>query len=202
VLTALDDDEEMYDDEYDDDMGYESEDREEDVSDRDEEDLEGMGPIEGLSGEPGVIEVTMEDDDDVDEMDDDDEDDESDDDEDSDEMDDIEDRLEIVEDEGNPIEDDGASEWESEPDDGDEDEAEIEIDYEAEAQDLQEADIHDLEDVDGLDRFQNIMRAIGEAGDFQPVEDVINDRYMEEEEEDGKLYRALFGLARSSQNYR
>ncbi|KAI8630962.1 hypothetical protein F5Y19DRAFT_41173 [Xylariaceae sp. FL1651] len=181
-----DDDEEMYEDEYDEDMGYESEDREEDVSDRDdEEDLEGMGPIEGLSGDPGIIEVTMEDDDVDDEMDEDDDEDESDEDEDSDEMDDAEDAIEIVDDEGNPLEDDGASGWESETDDAIDEEAD-EVDYGAEAQDLQEADIHDLDDVDGLGRFGNIMRAIGEGGDFQPVEDLnnLNERYMEEDEED------------------
>jgi E3 ubiquitin-protein ligase HUWE1 len=189
VLTVTDDDEEMYDDEYDDDMGYESEDREVDVSDRDDDDdLDGMGPIEGLSGDPNVIEIEMEDGDDVDEMDEDDEEDESDEDEDSDDMDDAEDRIEIVDDEGNPLEDDGASDWESEPEDvGDE---EAEIDYEAAAQDLQEAGMHDLDDVDGLGRFGNIMRAIGEAGDFAPisVEDInqLNDHFIAEEDEDGK----------------
>lgn len=185
ILIAVDDDEEMYDDEYDDDMAYESEDREEDVSDREDEDLEGMGPIEGLSGEPGVIEVTMEDDD-VDEMDEDDEEEESDEEEDSDEMDDLEDRIEIVDDEGNPLDDDGASDWESEPDDAVD--ADPEIDYEGEAQALQEADIHDLDDVDGLNRFGNIMRAIGD-GDFEPiVEDLnhLNDHYLEGEEDDGE----------------
>ncbi|KAI1745403.1 hypothetical protein F4680DRAFT_465373 [Xylaria scruposa] len=184
LLRSVDDDEEMYDDEYDDEMAYESEDREEDVSDREDEDLEGMGPIEGLSGEPGVIEVTMEDDEDVDEMDEDDEEDESDEEEDSDEMDDVEDRIEIVDDEGNPLDDDGASDWESEPDDGADEEAEV--DYEGEAQDLQEADIHDLDDVDGLNRFGNIMRAIGDGG-FEPiVEDLnhLNDHYLEGEEDD------------------
>ncbi|KAI0422307.1 hypothetical protein F5X98DRAFT_369773 [Xylaria grammica] len=177
-----DDDEEMYDDEYDDDMPYESEDREEDVSDREEEeeDLEGMGPIEGLSGEPGVIEVTMEDDDDVDEMDEDDEEDESDEDEDSDEIDDDEDRIEIVDDEGNPLDDNA---WESESEDMADEEAEI--DFAAETRDLREADIHDMDDADGLNRFGNMMRAIGD-GDFEPLEDLnhINDRYMEEEEDD------------------
>ncbi|KAI8947386.1 hypothetical protein F4801DRAFT_582436 [Xylaria longipes] len=179
-----DDDEEMYDDEYDDDMAYESEDREEDVSDREDEDLEGMGPIEGLSGEPGVIEVTMEDDDDVDEMDEDDEEDESDEEDDSDDMDDVEDHIEIVDDEGNPLDEDGASDWESEPDDVIDEEAEI--DYERETQPLQEADIHDLDDVDELNRFGNIMRAIGD-GDFEPiVEDLnhLNDHYLEGEEDD------------------
>ncbi|KAI0429770.1 hypothetical protein F5Y09DRAFT_342318 [Xylaria sp. FL1042] len=179
-----DDDEEMYDDEYDDDMGYESEDREQDVSDREEEDLEGMGPIEGLSGEPGVIEVTMGDDDDDDEMDEDDEEDESDDEEDSDDMDDVPGPIEIVDDEGNPLDDDGTSDWESDPDDGVDEEAEI--DFEAEAQDLQDADVHDLDDVEGLNRFGTIMRAIGD-GEFEPiVEDLnpLNDRYMEEDEDD------------------
>ncbi|KAI0407067.1 hypothetical protein F4802DRAFT_595696 [Xylaria palmicola] len=179
-----DEDEEMYDDEYDDDIAYESEDREEDVSDREEEDLEGMGPIEGLSGEPGVIEVTMEDEDEDDEMDEDDEEDESDEAEESDDMDDVEDRIEIVDDEGNPLEDDGASDWESEPEDvADED---AEIGYEGEARAIQEADINDLDDVDGLNRFGSIMRAIGD-GDFEPIVDDINhlnDRFMEEEEDD------------------
>ncbi|KAI0873891.1 hypothetical protein GGS24DRAFT_365728 [Hypoxylon argillaceum] len=178
-----DDDEEMYDDEYDDEMAYESEDREQDVSDREEEDLGDMGPIEGLSGEPGVIEVTMEDDDDVDEMDEDDDEDESDEDDDSDEMDDAEDHIEIVDDEGNPLDDDGASDWESDPDDAVDEEAEI--DYEAEPQDPPVV-FHDLNDPDELNRFGNIMRAIGD-GDFEPiVEDLnqLNDRFLEEEEDD------------------
>src|SRR3954467_15811895 len=59
------DDEEMYEGEYDDGMDYEEdmpEDDEDNVSDEDED--EGMGPIEGLSGEHGVdVEVIMEDDD-------------------------------------------------------------------------------------------------------------------------------------------
>ncbi|KAI1311653.1 hypothetical protein F5Y03DRAFT_285299 [Xylaria venustula] len=180
-----DDDEEMYDDEYDDDMAYESEDREEDVSDREEEDLAGMGPIEGLSGEPGVIEVTMEDDDEDDEMDDDDEEDDSEEEEDSDDMDDVPGHIEIVDDEGNPLDDEGASEWESDPDDGIDEEAEI--DFEAEAQDLQEADVHDLDDVEVLDQYG--LRAIDD-GDFGPmVEDLnpINDHYMEEDEDDDEV---------------
>ncbi|KAI0112033.1 hypothetical protein GGR51DRAFT_53501 [Nemania sp. FL0031] len=179
-----DEDEEMYDDEYDDDMAYESEDREEDVSDREEEDLGDMGPIEGLSGEPGVIEVTMEDDDDVDEMDEDDDEDESDEDEDSDDIDDTEDRIEIVDDEGNPLDDDGASDWESDPDDAADEEAEI--DYEAEAQDPPEVVFHDLNDPEELNRFGNIMRAMGDGG-FEPIVEDLNrleDRFLEDEEDD------------------
>lgn len=185
-----DDDEEMY-EEYDDDMVYESEDREEDVSDHDDdEDLGGMGPIEGLSGDHGVIEVTMEDDDDMDE-DDSDEDGSDEDDLDSDEMDEAEDRIEIIDDDGNPLEDDGVSGWESDTDDdeeGDDDDDDDgdQIDYEADIQDLAEAaDMGDLDDADGLGRFGNIMRAIEEE-DFEHPEDIhgLNDRYMEDEDED------------------
>ncbi|KAI1765873.1 hypothetical protein GGR53DRAFT_247606 [Hypoxylon sp. FL1150] len=190
-----DDDEEMY-EEYDDDMVYESEDREEDVSDHDDEDLGGMGPIEGLSGDHGVIEVTMEDDDDDDDddmdEDDSDEDGSDEDDLDSDEMDEAEDRIEIIDDDGNPLEDDGVSGWESDTDDDEEGDEEDddegdEIDYDAEVQDLAEAaDMGDLDDVDdGLGRFGNIMRAIEEE-DFEHPEDLhgLNDRYMEDEDED------------------
>ncbi|KAI0181996.1 hypothetical protein GGR52DRAFT_584430 [Hypoxylon sp. FL1284] len=192
-----DDDEEMY-EEYDDDMGYESEDREEDVSERDEEDdLGGMGPIEGLSGDHGVIEVTMEDDedDDDDDMDEDDDDEDgTDDDElDSDDMDEAEDRIEIIDDEGNPLEDDGVSGWESDTgdDEGEDDEEDDgdNIDYEAEVRALEEADINRLSraeaDADRLGRFGNIMRAI-EGEDFEHPDELhgLNDRYIEEEDED------------------
>ncbi|KAI1461171.1 hypothetical protein F4805DRAFT_315846 [Annulohypoxylon moriforme] len=177
-----DDDEEMYDDEYDDDMGYESEDREEDVSERDEEEeLEGMGPIEGLSGDHGVIEVTMEDDDEDDDMDEDDDEDDDDDEElESDEIDENEDRIEIIDDEGNPLEDDGGSGWEDDTDEDEEEEEDgEEVDYEAEEQDIDEA-AH-LDDVDAL-RFGNIMRAI-EEDDFEPPDD-LHGRYMEDDDDD------------------
>ncbi|KAI1329376.1 hypothetical protein F5Y16DRAFT_108436 [Xylariaceae sp. FL0255] len=195
-----DDDTEMYDEEYDeDDIPYDSggdRDREEDVSDQDdEEELDGMGPIEGLPGDVAV-EVEMsededEDDDEDDEMDDgdDDDDDVSENDEESVDMNEagghIE--LEFAGGEGNPLDDDGeaASDWESETDEAIAEEEE-ELDYEAATQDLDEADIHELDDVDGLGRFGNIMRVIGEASDFQAVEDLDNleERYMEEGEDD------------------
>ncbi|KAI0484322.1 hypothetical protein GGR56DRAFT_20116 [Xylariaceae sp. FL0804] len=192
-----DDDEEMYDDEYDDDMGYESEDREQDVSDReDEEDegLEGMGPIEGLSGDHGVIEVTMDDDEDEEDDDEDDDMDEDDDDEDSDDDDtgsdetnSMDDHIEIVDDEGNPVEDDGASGWESETDEaGVEDDGE-EIDYEVEAQDLEEAEMHEaLGDVPRIPDFPNLLRALDDEEDFEAVDELnnLNDHYIEGEDED------------------
>ncbi|RYP40806.1 hypothetical protein DL767_001452 [Monosporascus sp. MG133] len=186
-----DDDEDMYDDEYDDEMDYEegpmSEDREEDVSDEDEEEAElnGMGPIEGLPGDLGMVEVTMDDDDeeDDDEMDEDDEDGSDDDDElGSDAMDDDEDHIEIIDDEGNPLDDDGASGWESETDEEEEDDDEI--DFEAEAQDLVEAPLHMLDDVDEPPRFGDIMRAIEQ--DFS-IDDIngLNERpFTADEDED------------------
>ncbi|KAI0884665.1 uncharacterized protein GGS22DRAFT_145502 [Annulohypoxylon maeteangense] len=176
-----DDDEEMYDDEYDDDMGYESEDREEDVSERDEEEeLEGMGPIEGLSGDHGVIEVTMDDDDD--DMDEDDDEDGSDEDElESDDMDDNDDRIEIIDDEGNPLEDDGGSGWEDDTDEDEEDDDGEEVDYEAAEQDIEEEAAAHLEDVAAL-RFGNIMRAI-EEDEFEPPDD-LHGRYMEDDDDD------------------
>ncbi|KAI1343885.1 hypothetical protein F5Y15DRAFT_180953 [Xylariaceae sp. FL0016] len=180
-----DDDEEMYDDEYDEGIEYESDDREEDVSDQDEDEegLEGMGPIEGLSGDHGVIEVTMDDDED-DEDDDMDDEDDDDDDLESEDMDDAEDGIEIVDDEGNPLEDDGASGWESEQDAAEVDEDGQDIDYEAEAQDLEEAHLHEFEDVARI-RNYGILRAI-EEGDLEPGDELhnLNDRYMEDDDED------------------
>jgi E3 ubiquitin-protein ligase HUWE1 len=197
-LTLVDD-EEMYDEEYGDEMEYEEEvsvDGEENVSDEDEEveGMEGMGHIEGLPGDLGVVEVTMDEDDedDEDDMDDDDEGDSEDDDELGSDMDDADDRIEIVDDEGNPVEDDGASGWENETDD-DEDEDE-DIDYEAEAQDLEEAHIHALEDVPDLGRFGNIMRAIEEDDDYDGADDLNANPYPEEDEEDGTLSETGFFL--------
>lgn len=185
-------DEEMYDEEYGDEMEYEEEvsvDGEENVSDEDEEveGMEDMGHIEGLPGDLGVVEVTMDDEDDEDDEDMD-EDDEgaSEDDELGSDIDDGDDRIEIVDDEGNPVEDDGASGWESETEE-DEDDDDDEIDYEAEAQDLEEAHIHALEDVPDLGRFGNIMRAIEEDDDYDGADDLNANPYPEEDEEDGKF---------------
>lgn len=172
-----------------------SEDREEDVSDEDEEEAElnGMGPIEGLPGDLGVVEVTMDDDDDDDDDDemDEDDDDGSDDDDDelgSDAMDD-DDRIEIV-DEGHPLEDDGASAWESESVDEEDDDEEI--DFEAEVPDLDEGPIHGLDDVEEPPRFHDIMRAIEQ--DFS-IDDIngINERpFTADEDEDGMYFMFHF----------
>ncbi|KAH8678184.1 hypothetical protein BX600DRAFT_377016 [Xylariales sp. PMI_506] len=183
------DDEEMYEDEYGDEMEYEEEvsvDGEEDVSDEDE-DVEGMGPIEGLPGDLGVVEVTMDDDDDEDEDDEDDmdEDEEMSDDDDlgSEEMDELANRIEIVDEEGNPVDDDGGSGWESDTDDEEDDDEEI--DYEADVQDLDEAQLHGLNDVDNL-RFGNLMHAIEEdEDDYDGADDINNANvYPDEDDED------------------
>jgi len=178
-------DDEMYDDEYDDEMEYDEEDDEirdpeEDVSedDEDEEEMAGMGPIEGLSGDLGVVEVTMDEDDEDeddedDDMDEDDDDDSDDSDENSDEMDDVEDRIEIVDEEGNPLEDDGASGWESS---SDEDEEDVDgEEFGEHDEELDEPHTHDLVG-DGAPRIGDIMRAIDE--DFQ-IDD-LNDRFVAE----------------------
>ncbi|KAK4455659.1 hypothetical protein QBC34DRAFT_72580 [Podospora aff. communis PSN243] len=191
------DDDDMYDDDhYDEEVDYEddmSQDGEDNPSDDDEE-LGEMGPIEGLSGEPGVVEVIMgENEDDDEDMDEDDDDRSSDVDEDelhSHDMQDVEDRIQVMDDEGNPMEDDGASAWESGTDEEDE-EDEDEIDFEAEAQDhLHEAHMHEFHEARTLSPFADNLRAVMEAdaldaGDMQAFEDgYLEDGADEDDEED------------------
>nr|XP_036576395.1 E3 ubiquitin-protein ligase huwe1 [Colletotrichum truncatum]KAF6783133.1 E3 ubiquitin-protein ligase huwe1 [Colletotrichum truncatum] len=177
-----DDDEEMYDDEYGDELDYGEEDVSDDgedgVSDEDEE-LGEMGEIEGLHGDPGVVEVIMgEDDDDMDE----DDDEMSEDDEmDSDDMDDMDDHLdvveEIVDEDGNPIDDDGASGWESEDTDDDDDEDDVE-DYGADVQDGDEVHMHGMEPGDIID---NLARAVMDPEDYEGDDmDDIGDHYIDD----------------------
>jgi E3 ubiquitin-protein ligase HUWE1 len=179
-----DDDEDMYGDEYDDDeMDYGEDgmsDGEDDISDDDEE-LGGMGEIEGLHGEPGVVEVIMDDDEDEE----DDSDDDDDDDMDSADMEDVEDRVEIVDEDGNPLEEDGDSGWESESDieeDGDPDQDAL--DYDAEVQEEEEAHMHAMEPSELLD---NMARAImGDDGGYDP--DLgLDDHYLDDDHDDGGM---------------
>ncbi|KAK3344396.1 hypothetical protein B0T25DRAFT_326327 [Lasiosphaeria hispida] len=206
---SQEDDDDMYDDEpYDEEMEYGdelSQDGEDNPSDDDDEDIGGMGPIEGLSGEAGVVEVIMGEDDDDDDMDEDDDDeptDENDDDDlNSEDMEEVEDQIEIVDEEGNAIDDDGASGWESDTDDEDEDDEE-ELDYEAEAQDMHEAaqmqEFHEARTLS--QQFPQIIRATMGADDMDG-EDIRNfdERYLddgvdeddeedEDEAEDEELY--------------
>ncbi|KAI2632353.1 hypothetical protein GGR54DRAFT_31422 [Hypoxylon sp. NC1633] len=191
-----DDDEEMFEDDYDDEMGYESEDREENVSERDEEEV--MGPIEGLPGDHGVIEVTMGDDE-VEDDDSDDDDMDEDDDEDGSEDDELDsDNIgAIFDDSGNPLDPlnpNEESDWESDTDDEEEEEEEEDDDdddvddvgFEVD-QDLGEVPhMRDLDDVNALGgRFGNIIRAMEEE-DFDAPDDLNarNDRYGDEDEDE------------------
>ncbi|KAL1843639.1 hypothetical protein VTJ49DRAFT_621 [Mycothermus thermophilus] len=203
-----DDDDAMYEDEaYDEELDYGdemSQDDEENPSDEDEM-LDGMGDIEGLPGQPGVVEVIMgenedddedmdeDDDEDVDEDDEDGDDEDDEDDVDDEDMEEMEDRIEIVDEEGHPVEDDGASGWESETDDEDE-EADEEREFDEQAQDM-----HDLMHNHGLDqlnRIPDILRDVidgeedleaDDAHDFDGgyIDDGGEDEGDEEEEEEG-----------------
>lgn len=193
-----DDDEEMYEGEYDDEMEYEEEagDAEDGISDEDEE-IEGMGPIEGLSGDHNLdVEVIMEEDDD----DEDDEEDSSDDDDDDDEHDSEDDdaRVEIIDEAGNVqqlAEDDDMGEWES--DEGDDDGEEE--DYEGHAADQEEEQLHAMEAMGGP--LGHLVRALGgddaaadilermeaEGVDMDAGDDDerVPGEYAEEEDEEG-----------------
>ncbi|KAK1832134.1 E3 ubiquitin protein ligase [Podospora conica] len=201
-----DDDEDMYDgDQYDEELDYGdemSQDGEDNPSDDEDEELGEMGPIEGLSGEPGVVEVIMgenEDDDDDDDMDEDDDDepsDEDDDDEDddldSDDMEELEDQIQIVDEEGNALADDGGSGWESDEDDEHDEEDEEEMDYEAAAQDIDEAHVADFNHARSMGHIGLIRAAM--AGDEEDarreweaqllVEGAVDGYDLDEDDED------------------
>jgi E3 ubiquitin-protein ligase HUWE1 len=150
-------DDQMYDDEYDDEMDYDEDMPEDDgevVSDEEDE-IEGMGPIEGLPGDSGMdIEVVIdEDEDDEDEEDDDEEDDGSD-------MDDDEILAgEITGDHDNDsLEEGEEDEWESEEMSEDEEEAEIMNQFEDELADIRQADRRG-----DSQRFDDLFRVLNEA---------------------------------------
>ncbi len=146
-------------------MEYEEEvpDEEDGISDEDEE-IDGMGPIEGLPGEHGVdVEVIMEDDDD----DEDDDDEESSGDDEDDEEHDSEDddaRVEIIDEAGNVQQlddEDILGEWESDDDDEGEEE-----DYEGQAADEEEQEIS----MESMGDLGQLVRALG--GD-EAAQDII-----------------------------
>jgi E3 ubiquitin-protein ligase HUWE1 len=182
------DDEEMYEGEYDDEMDYEEdgpEDDEDNISDEDEE-IEGMGPIEGLSGDHGVdVEVIMEDDEDEEE-----EEGSSDEvDEDEQDSEDDDTRVEIIDEVGNVQElagEDDVGEWESDEDD---DEGEEE-DYEGQAADQEEEQIHAMAGMSAMEGpIRHLVRAL-QSGDDDDAADIME--HMEAEaiehgEDDGHL---------------
>ncbi|CAM1504763.1 Fc.00g023540.m01.CDS01 [Cosmosporella sp. VM-42] len=181
-----DDDEDMYGDDYDDDeMDYGDDDisdGQDNISDDDEE-LSDMGEIEGLHGEPGVVEVIMDEDDE----DDDSEDDEDDDEVESADMDDIEERVEIVDEDGNPLDDDGNSGWESDSHDEDDEEPD-EDDYEIELQHEGEGHVH--HHMGSNDLLDGMARAImGEDGYDPDLMDGLDDHYLDDgHDEEGKHF--------------
>ncbi|TQN70708.1 E3 ubiquitin-protein ligase TOM1-like protein, partial [Colletotrichum shisoi] len=87
------------------------------------------------------------------------------------------DEDEIVDEDGNPIEDDGASDWESESDE-EEDEDDEDVDYEAEAQELEEAHMHGMEPGDIID---NLARAVMDPEDYEGDDmDDLGDHYIDD----------------------
>jgi E3 ubiquitin-protein ligase HUWE1 len=175
------DGEDMYGDEYDDEMDYDDEDISDDDQDNISEDSE-MGEIEGLPGDPEVVEVIMDGDEDEE---DDDDDSEDDDDLDSADMESVESRVEIVDEQGNPMEDDGASEWESDDDveDEEDEDGDIEaddLDYEAAGQDMDEAHIHNI--APPADLLGNMARALIEGEEYEP--ELMDEHYLESGHDD------------------
>ncbi|KAL4979162.1 hypothetical protein BDW66DRAFT_118973 [Aspergillus desertorum] len=184
-------DDEMYDDEYPDEMDYEEEMAEDDgevVSDEEDE-IEGVGPIEGLPGDDGMdIEVVIDDEDDDD---DDDEDEDDDEDDDHSEMDDDEILAgEITGDRDNESLDEGEEdEWESEEMSEDDDEADIMNQLEDELEDIRHTDQrHDggrLEDI-----FRALNEAAGGVEDLQADslgdlhDDMVDDELNEDDEDE------------------
>lgn len=163
LLIYFLDDEDMYEGEYDEEeMDYEeemAEDDEDNISDDDEE-LEGMGEIEGLSGDHAVdVEVIMEEEEEDDDDEDEEENSENDDeDEDSDDMDGVDDedaRVEIVDEDGNthPLgEGDEGDEWQSDDDE--------EEDYEGRAADEEEERDHEIGHI-ARGAIGHLVRALG-----------------------------------------
>ena len=189
------DDEEMYEGEYDDEMDYEEdgpEDDEDNISDEDEE-IEGMGPIEGLSGDHDInVEVVMEDEDDEDEEG------SSGDDDDSEEHDSEDDdaRVEIIDEAGNVqqlAEEDDIGEWES---DEEEDEGEEE-DYEGQAADQEEEEqMHAIAGMGGMEGpIRHLVRAL-QGGNDEDAAEIMEEMEAEaierEAEEDGQLVGAEY----------
>ncbi|KAG9234891.1 hypothetical protein BJ875DRAFT_483741 [Amylocarpus encephaloides] len=153
-----DDDEEMYEGEYDEEIDYEEEpgDAEDGISDEDEE-IEGMGSIEGLSGDHGVdVEVIMDEDGDEDV----DEESSGDDDDDEHDSEDDDNHVEIIEEieDGQEIGAGDMDEWESDHDDDDGDVG----DYEDQVADHEEHELHAMEAMDmSAGQFGHIVRALG-----------------------------------------
>ncbi|GIC90824.1 E3 ubiquitin-protein ligase TOM1 [Aspergillus udagawae] len=199
-------DDEMYDDEYGDEMDYDEDMPEDDgevVSDEEDE-IEGVGPIEGLPGDSGMdIEVVIDDEDDEDDEDDDEEDDESD-------MDDDEILAgEITGDHDNDsLEEGDEDEWESEEMSEDDEEAEIMNQFEDELADIRQADRRG-----DSQRFDDLFRVLNEAAggveDLQADslgdahDDMVDDDLNDDDEDDeiDELEEELEGIDEDEGSY-
>ncbi|CAK7268300.1 E3 ubiquitin-protein ligase tom1 [Sporothrix epigloea] len=209
MLEGVDPDDEDFSDSdhedemYDDEMDYEDEltdDGEDPLSDEDDDE---MGSIEGMHGEPGVVELIMDDGEDEDEE----EDENSEGSEDMEDMEEqIEDAIEELE-EDDVMEDDGASEWESDNEDagGDEDDDyDDDEDFGVEVVGrhhhhhhhhghLHEVQIH-MPNADRLSNINDIVRNINvnfggedrEIDDYDPyIDEIIEDEDDEDDDDDG-----------------
>ncbi|CAK7216830.1 E3 ubiquitin-protein ligase tom1 [Sporothrix bragantina] len=173
-----DHEDEMYDDEmdYDDEI---TDDGEDPLSDEDDEE---MGPVEGMHGEPGVVELVM---DDGEEDEEDDEDSEG-----SEDMEDIEEQIDdAIEELGEDdiMEDDGASDWESDSEgEGDEDDGfDGDDGYDVDPHHHHHGHLHQVQihvpDADRLGHLDDIVRNMnaGFGGDDVEI-DNYDDPYIEE----------------------
>ncbi|KAE8340946.1 hypothetical protein BDV24DRAFT_151607 [Aspergillus arachidicola] len=174
----------MYDDEYEDEMDYEEDLPEDDgevVSDEEDE-IEGVGPIEGLPGDSGMdIEVVIDDDED-----DDDEDDDDDDEDDSDMEDDEILAGEITGDQDNEsLEEGDDDEWESEEMSEDDEEAEIMNRLEDELEGIRQVEQRQGQRFDDL--FRVLNEAAGGVEDLQApdsLDDIVDDDLNDDDEDE------------------
>ncbi|KAJ5102585.1 hypothetical protein N7532_003114 [Penicillium argentinense] len=182
-------DDEMYDDEYDEEMDYEEDVPEDDgevVSDEEDEDVDGVGPIEGLPGD--AVEVIIDEDDE-------DDDDDDDDDDEHDHSDMEEDEMfagEITGDHDNDSLADGEEdEWESEEMTEDEEEDEMMNQLEDDLADMHQSS----RQTEGHHRIDDLFRALNDAagggmGDLhdQGLGGDIHDEILDElNEDEGEL---------------
>ncbi|QMW28503.1 hypothetical protein G4B84_003792 [Aspergillus flavus NRRL3357] len=175
----------MYDDEYEDEMDYEEDLPEDDgevVSDEEDE-IEGVGPIEGLPGDSGMdIEVVIDDDED-------DDDDDDDDDEDEDDSDMEDDEIlagEITGDQDNEsLEEGDDDEWESEEMSEDDEEAEIMNRLEDELEGFRQVEQRQGQRFDDL--FRVLNEAAGGVEDLQApdsLDDIVDDDLNDDDEDE------------------
>ncbi|KAI2790542.1 hypothetical protein POX_d06059 [Penicillium oxalicum] len=181
-------DDEMDYDEYDDEMDYDEEGPEDDgevVSDE-EDDVDGVGPIEGLPGD--AVEVIIDDEDDEDDDEDDEDDEDLDDDSDMEEDDDDIYAGEITGDRDNESLHDGdEDEWESEDITEDEEETEMMNQFQDELADMRQANRSN----DAQSRIDEIFRALNQATGEDDLHDHglggdLHDEILDDMDEDGE----------------